>query len=578
MQDDSLTILIADDSNTDRLLLDTFVRKLGHKTITAADGEEAIARFHEAPPDIILLDALMPRMSGFEVAQQVRREAGDTFIPIIFLTALTEADSLAQCLEAGGDDFLTKPYNSVILKAKINAFRRMLRMHGTLHAQRDEIARHNEYLLREQDLAKRIFDKVARPGYFQASNLRFSMSPMAMFNGDILLVALQPSGNLLALLGDFTGHGLAAAVGAMPLAQTFYGMAEKGFALKDIVRELNAKLYDVLPTGIFCCACVIELDFDHHTLQAWNGGLPDVFLLRQRNHQPERIASSSLPLGVSGNEHFDPTTHIYEMEPGDRVFLRSDGIHETANAAGEMFGEERLEAIFHRQMPLEAVFDCVLQEVNAFGGEGERTDDMSLVELEMVDQLDFQTGSDTVPAIRELQGPVDWVLDYELKLDSIRSFNPLPLMLHILLEVPGLRGHAGDIYTILSELYANAVEHGVAGLDSSMKETHEGFVEYYVLKEQRLKALSSASVRFHIEYCGDDNGGRLRVVVEDSGPGFAEVPNLDMPQSSGQFSGRGLPLLQRLCHSLTVLPPGNRVEAVYDWRYKSKKARKPLHE
>lgn len=573
MQDDSLTILIADDSNTDRLLLDTFVRKLGHRTMTAADGEEAIQRFHEVKPDIILLDALMPRMSGFEVARQVRHEAGDTFIPIIFLTALTEAESLAQCLEAGGDDFLTKPYNSVILKAKINAFQRMLRMHSTVQAQRDEIVRYNEHLLREQDLAKRIFDKVARPGYFQASNLRFSMSPMAMFNGDILLVALQPSGNLLAMLGDFTGHGLAAAVGAMPLAQTFYGMAEKGFALKDMVRELNAKLYDVLPTGIFCCACLVELDFEHHTLQAWNGGLPDVFLLHQRGQVLERIGSSSLPLGVSGNEHFDPATRMYEMEPGDRVFLRSDGIHETVNPAGEMFGEARLEAIFHRPMPMESIFDCVLAEVDAFWGQGERTDDVSLVELAMVGQLDFKSAGDTVPAVRELQGPVDWSLDYELKLDSIRSFNPLPLMLHILLEVPGLRGHAGDVYTILSELYSNAVEHGVAALDSSMKETHEGFVEYYALKEQRLKTLSSAWVCFRIEYCGDDNGGRLRIVVEDSGPGFACIPDFSMPQSSGQFSGRGLPLLQRLCHSLTVLPPGNRVEAVYDWRYKSRKSK-----
>ncbi|TNF33427.1 MAG: response regulator [Gammaproteobacteria bacterium] len=572
MQDDSLTILIADDSNTDRLLLEAFVRKLGHRTITAVDGVEAIECFHRQQPDIVLLDALMPRMNGFEVAAQIRREVGDTFIPIIFLTALTEADSLAQCLEAGGDDFLTKPYNSVILKAKINAFRRMLKMHGTLQEQRDEIARYNEHLLREQDLAKRIFDKVARPGYFKANNLRFSMSPMAMFNGDILLVALQPSGNLLALLGDFTGHGLAAAVGAMPLAQTFYGMAEKGFALKDMVRELNAKLYEVLPTGVFCCACLVELDFEHHTLQAWNGGLPDLFLVHGREQRIERIPSKSLPLGVSSSDAFDPAPGMYEMEPDDRVFLRSDGIHETVNAAGDMFGEDRLEAILHRDIPMAAMFDAVMQAVNAFAEGTERTDDVSLVELVMVPKQAFQTGSDVVPLVRELQGPVDWALDYELRMDSIRSFNPLPLMLHILLEVPGLRGHAGDIYTILSELYANAVEHGVAGLDSSMKETHEGFVGYYLQKEQRLRELADAWVRFHIEYRGDDNGGCLRIVVEDSGKGFKEVPDMTMPESGGQFSGRGLPLLKTLCRSLTVLSPGNRVEAVYDWQYKQSRA------
>ncbi len=567
MQDDVLTVLIADDSNTDRLLLDAFVRKLGHRTITATDGEEAIRAFHAQRPDIILLDALMPRMNGFEVAEQVKASAGEAFIPIIFLTALTEADALARCLQAGGDDFLTKPYNSVILEAKINAFRRMLRMHGTLQQQRDAIARYNEHLLREQDLAKRVFDKVARPGYFHASNLRFSMSPLAMFNGDILLVAMQPSGNMLALLGDFTGHGLAAAVGAMPLAQTFYGMAEKGFALKDMVRELNAKLCDVLPTGVFCCACLVELDFEHRTLQAWNGGLPDALLLRADGQRLQRLPSSSLPLGISHGAHFDARLQIVEMEPGDRVFLRSDGIHETLGPGGEMFGEQRLEAVLRSGQPPSRLFDAVLAAVADFAGGRARTDDVSLVELVMVERLDFRAG-ETLSTVRELQGPVDWSLAYELRADSLRSFNPLPLLLHILLEVPGLRGHAGDVYSILSELYSNAVEHGVARLDSALKDTHDGFARYYREKELRLADLDEACVCFHIDYRGDDNGGRLRISVQDSGPGFELPVALAMPQGSRQLAGRGLPLLQSICHSLTVLPPGNRVEAVYDWRYK----------
>lgn len=571
-----LTVLVADDSDTDRLLLASFVRMLGHHTMTARDGEEAMALFAQQRPDIILLDAEMPRMDGFEVAARIKAATEEHFVPIIFLTALTETDALVRCLEAGGDDFLTKPYNRVILKAKINAFRRMVRMHATLQQQRDEIARHNEHLLREQDLAKRIFDKVARPGYFEASNLRFSLSPVSMFNGDILLVALQPSGNLLVLLGDFTGHGLVAAVGAMPLAQTFYGMAEKGFAMKDIIRELNGKLHEVLPTGIFCCACLVELDFEHQTLQSWNGGLPDAFLLHVEGSRIERIPSQHLPLGVLGPLQFDATTQVHAMAPGDHVFLRSDGIHETVNPDGEMFGESRLEALLRQPVPADSLFSRVLDAIAAFAGAAQRTDDVSLVDLVMSERLHFQS-RDAALVARELQGPVDWSLEYELRVDSLRTFNPLPLLLHILLEVPGLRAHAGDVYTILAELYSNAVEHGVARLDSAMKGSHEGFVRYYELKEQCLHSLQDAFVRFRMAYRGDDGGGQLTVSVEDSGPGFEKPVEMVMTESPGHFAGRGLPLLKGLCESLTVYPPGNRVEAVYGWRYKMPKGREDRH-
>src|SRR5690606_16911714 len=128
-----------------------------------------------------------------------------------------------------------------------------------------------------------------------------------------------------------------------------------------------------------------------------------------------RIPSKSLPLGVSSSDAFDPAPGMYEMAPGDRVFLRSDGIHETVNAAGDMFGEDRLEAILHRDIPMAAMFDAVMQAVNTFAEGTERTDDVSLVELVMMPRQAFQAGSDFAPLVRELQGPVDWSLDYELR-------------------------------------------------------------------------------------------------------------------------------------------------------------------
>ena len=106
-----LLVLVADDNPTDRLILGRLVERLGHRVCLAEDGEQAVSLFVERQPDIVLLDALMPVMDGFEAAREIKQRAGEDLVPVIFLTSLTETDALVKCLEAGGDDFLTKPYN-----------------------------------------------------------------------------------------------------------------------------------------------------------------------------------------------------------------------------------------------------------------------------------------------------------------------------------------------------------------------------------------------------------------------------------------------------------------------------------
>jgi len=270
----SLRILIADDSDTDRLILQALIKRLGHEVIEATDGLEAVEKFREGSPDIVLLDALMPRMDGMEAARHIKALAGERLVPIIFLTSLSDAEDLARCLEAGGDDFLTKPYSRVIIEAKIKAFDRMRRMHDTLSSQHEEISERNRQLLEEQTIARRVFDNVAHTGCLDSPNIRYHASPLSVFNGDVLFASPRPAGGMLIFLGDFTGHGLPAAIGAMPVAEIFYGMARKGFSGADVLREINQKLKLILPTGMFCCGAMVEADFKLGQLRVWNGGLP----------------------------------------------------------------------------------------------------------------------------------------------------------------------------------------------------------------------------------------------------------------------------------------------------------------
>ena len=556
-----ITVLVADDTATDRVILEAILRKQGHRVLSAQDGEQAVECFRTERPDIVLLDALMPKLDGFDAARQIKSIAGEELVPILFLTSLTDTDSLVQCLEAGGDDFLSKPYNPVILQAKIRSFFRMRTMQRPMLEQRDQIAQHNEHFLQEQTVAKQVFDNITSGGHVDAEHLRYYLSPLAVFNGDVMVASTTPAGNLMVLLGDFTGHGLPAAIGAMPLATTFYGMVDKGFAMSDILAEINGKLKSILPVGLFCCAAMVEMNFRKNTVRIWNGGLPAAYVYR-KDGRVEQIKSTHLPLGVLNNKKFKADPALITMAHGERLYLWSDGIHEARDADGEMFGEERLLAAFAKNQKPPALFDELLQNVKTFVGHGQKSDDLSLIELLMapLSSAYVTPGAEQATSQSQL---AEWSLVFEVKPSSFAIFDPLPLLLSVLLEVPGLRNHSGTLYTIISELYTNALEHGVLGLDSSIKDDPEGFERYYQLRRERTQAIKEGYVKITLAHKTHTEGGSLAITVADSGRGF--VPNERTEQTGNEYSGRGLKLVESLCDALEVRGAGNVVAATYCW-------------
>ncbi|MCF7202754.1 ATP-binding SpoIIE family protein phosphatase [Pseudomonas oligotrophica] len=525
------------------MLLSTIVSRQGHRVLTAANGLEAVALFEQERPQLVLMDALMPVMDGFEAARAIKAMAGDELVPIIFLTSLSENEALVRCLEAGGDDFIAKPYNPIVLQAKIKALHRLRRLQATVLEQRDLIARRNQQLLDEQRAAKAIFDKVAHAGGLDIPNVRYRQSPRALFNGDLLLAAQAPAGQMFVLLGDFTGHGLPAAIGAMPLAETFYGMTAKGHASGDILRELNGKLKQILPVEMFCCVALLDIDFHRRVLRVWNGGLPDGYLIRADG---SRIAlrSRHLPLGVLAPAKFDGHCETYPLQDGDRLLLLSDGVVESRNARDELFGEQRLLEVLERSAP-EQLFDRIEQALAAFHGQAQ--DDLSLVEVTIGEPPPRATPSLAAPFEPRA---LDWVAEFELRADSLRTANPLPLILQVLLQTQPLRPRAGAIYTVLAELYSNALEHGVLALDSAIKRDATGFAQYYELRRQRLADLRHGHIRLRLQVHGDEAGGCLRIGIRDSGAGFDVVRVLAEDYRPAGLGGRGLRLVRQLSDSL----------------------------
>lgn len=559
-----LKILVADDTDTDRLILESIVRKEGHDVVSARNGLEAIDVYISEQPDIVLLDALMPELDGFGAARKIKELAGDELVPIIFLTSLSDTQSLVQCLDAGGDDFLSKPYNRIILQAKIKSFNRMREMHSTMLTQRDQIVQYNNRLLQEQMVAKHVFDNVAHSGCLNAGNVRYFLSSLAVFNGDVLVAAMRPSGSMMVLLGDFTGHGLPAAIGAMPLASTFYGMVPKGFSMTDILREINAKLKSILPVGIFCCATMMDINFRKKRLKIWNGGLPDCFIYHHKDRKISAVKSTHLPLGVLSSRAFKDNCEYFDLETEDRIFTWSDGIHEARNPEGEMFGEERLTAVFNQNTNPNQLFTEIIEGVQQFVGSGEKDDDLSLLEIRMDEPARVNSYAQEA-SHRFGTSEVEWVMRFEVKPTSFKVFDPLPMLLNVLMEVPSLRAFSSTLYTILAELYTNALDHGVLQLDSSLKKTSDGFAEYYALREERINKVDAGFVRIHITHKTNANGGLLNVRIEDSGEGFDYSARSGDTLSTFGYSGRGIALVEKLCGRVTYLGKGNIVEVDFSW-------------
>ncbi|NWO05200.1 MAG: SpoIIE family protein phosphatase [Alteromonadaceae bacterium] len=570
-----LNLLVAEDNQPDRMILCALLEKLGHRVFEVSNGTQAVEQFAAIQPDIVLLDAMMPGLDGLQAARQIKQLAGDRLVPLAFLTSLSDPRELARCLEAGGDDFLIKPFNRVILEAKLNALNRMRLLHQALSERVEQERRKNEQMLAEQKVARLVFDNVAHVGCLTAPNIRYHASPLSVFNGDVVFAANRPGGGSLVFLGDFTGHGLPAAIGAMPVAEIFYGMVAHGFRAPDILREINNKLRRILPVGMFCCGAMIETDSRQGLLRAWNGGLPDAWVLRTTG---ERVAipSRNLPLGVRDPGQFSASMVVFQATPGDHVVLMTDGFSETRDQQGNMLGESGVRAVLAGLDFPDQAFDALLARIKAFAGRPESVDDLTLCALEITDTTPpppsppVRTGGDEAPA-----GAADWQCVYEVRESTLAEFNPLPLLLHICMEVPGLRCRSGEVYTLLSELYNNALEHGVLALSSEWKDSPRGFAFYYQERQRRLAETNGHFVRFFLSHESRPPGGRLRITCEDSGDGFdfashsARVTGSRASRgpasTSGGYAGRGLELLRRMATRLHVHGKGNQVEVVYDW-------------
>jgi signal transduction histidine kinase len=274
------------------------------------------------------------------------------------------------------------------------------------------------------------------------------------------------------------------------------------------------------------------------------------------------LPARHLPLGVLTPQLFDDRTEVHPMAVGDRIFLLSDGVIDTSDADDQLFGVERLQQVFAANREPDCLFEDIQQALRDFRGEAR--DDFSMVEVRMV----APTQLNPPPPVYSDSGqssPLDWSVSFEFRAQTLKRFNPMPYLLQLLLEVHGLRAQSGALYSVLSELYSNALEHGVLGLDSSIKRDASGFARYYMERSTRLDELDTGHIRVHLHVTPHGDGGRLVIEVEDSGQGFDVGRVLARPLDSDRLSGRGVSLVRQLSHQARWSDDGRSVRVEFFW-------------
>ncbi|UTH72600.1 PP2C family protein-serine/threonine phosphatase [Chromobacterium sp. IIBBL 290-4] len=373
-----ITILLVEDSATNRYFIEQFILELGYGCAIAKNGREAVDYCRGKRPDLILMDVVMPELNGLEATAELRKMFGEHWVPIIFLTSLNELESVVVGLKAGGDDYLTKPISFDLLSAKIHVFLRIAEMQNQINqdaVRLEKYFRENEF---EQQLALELIERLIRQQTTTPQHVWQYLSPAAGFNGDLIIVCDNGRGGEHIMLADCTGHGLTAAISALPAIDSFYEMTQAGCALPDIARGVNRKLHQLLPWGRFVAAVFIALDPAGQSIRIWNGGIPCVLLLDPAGELKASSKSAHPPLGILPDGDFDESTQVLEWLPGERLVASSDGITEAKDDKGVMFGLAGVLAGVRDGWPGQ-VGDAVLASARRHMQDGPASDDISLL-------------------------------------------------------------------------------------------------------------------------------------------------------------------------------------------------------
>lgn len=327
------TVLVVDDEELNRHLYGSLLTGAGFRVELARDGEDAIAQLRDAKPDIVLLDFLMPRVTGPEVLRWMRGTVSHGETPVVLLTASGDAEHVAEAFDAGADDYLLKPINPRILLARVRST--IAARQASLRARQAEIEQQRDGAFRDRlltDLEEARAVQLAQAPAFPITrgSTWFSgcVTSSGHVGGDLVDVVDLDDGSSVAILVDVAGHGTGAALIASSIRAELRFLLGS-MALDRVVVELGRR---ILADGSrHVCIVAVQMRGDAYSIV--NAGLPPVWIGTSTTPR-ELIASSGPPPGLFESNGYTVAHGV--LTTGEVIALVSDGLTEPFGFADEV--------------------------------------------------------------------------------------------------------------------------------------------------------------------------------------------------------------------------------------------------
>jgi phosphoserine phosphatase RsbU/P len=368
-------VLLVDDAKAN---LDILVEglKSDHKLSLALNGEMALQIAARTPPDLVLLDIVMPGLDGYEVCRRLRQMPQTAEVPIMFLSSLEEVQNKTRGFEAGANDYLTKPFEMLEVKARV---RSLLKAKAYSDAVKEQIASELR-VAREIQMGMLPHDFA---GMEQAYGVEFGavLEPAREVGGDLYGVCAAARERLVVFLGDVSGKGIPASmfmVRAISLARL---LSREIAEPERILERLNDELAADNPSGMFVTFLCAVFDPGSGRLTLANAGHCRPVLLRIGEPPSWAVKSLGTALGFESGLAFERTE--LTLREGDALIFYTDGVSEAFNPQDECYGNERLiaDAGTFAGQSAPAITAGLLRKVRAFAGTAPQSDDIAILAL-----------------------------------------------------------------------------------------------------------------------------------------------------------------------------------------------------
>jgi sigma-B regulation protein RsbU (phosphoserine phosphatase) len=340
------------------------------------DGQTALQVATRTPPDLVLLDIVMPGMDGYEVCKRLRASAETAEVPIMFLSSLEEVQNKTRGFEMGANDYLTKPFDMLEVKARV---RSLLKAKAYSDAAKEQMA---SELRVAREIQMGMLPHDFGP-FEQQYGVRFGavLEPAREVGGDLYGVCSAGAQRLVMFLGDVSGKGIPASmfmVRAISLARL---LARDITEPERILARLNNELAVDNPSGMFVTLLCAVFEPGTQKLTLANAGQCRPLLIPAGSSPRWAVNNLGTALGFEPGIEFERTE--LDMQNGDTFLLYSDGVSEAFNPDEECYGSERLLADAHTLSGQSAteIPARVLQKVRAFAGTAPQSDDIAILAM-----------------------------------------------------------------------------------------------------------------------------------------------------------------------------------------------------